>query len=280
MAVLYKCAACGFESDAFSGSACPQCGKNPAQGINPALWLVGLLPVAVVAGLIFVYIHAVHFPRPVIVFWGVSTFVFTILAILLRRAAPTVMKPFPRRPASPQPMIVQLLSVAIGICGFCFFACLLFGFVAFLNWYNAYQRFAGQPYHATTFEVIRPYYQSSAGMHGPDRQVYASGMVEGKKEWMNLLPYLRRMPNGQDELSELVPQGTVIPVYLFPNLRGQTRVQTIGALPPAETNHNAEMGVLRKGSIALAVLGALIFVLVRIRRSCAGGLPTSATAEG
>jgi hypothetical protein len=71
----------------------------------------------------------------------------------------------------------------------------------------------GQPYHATTFQLTRPYYQKSAGMHGPDVAVYASGMVEGKKEWMNLL--LKRAPRDQAELNDSVPPGTVIPVCLF-----------------------------------------------------------------
>jgi hypothetical protein len=178
------------------------------------------------------------------------------------------MQPLPRQQASPQPISVQLLNVAVVVCGVCVFACLLFGFVMVLNLHVAYRRFQGQPFHATAFQVIRPYYQSSAGMHGPDTQVYAKGLVEGKEEWMNLLPYLRRMPHEQAELDDLAPEGTVIPVYLFSNLRGQTRVQMIGALPPAETNHRAEMLALRKWSFALSVLGALLFVLVRIRRYC------------
>jgi hypothetical protein len=174
---------------------------------------------------------------------------------------------------------VPLLTAAIGFCGFCVFACLLFGFVSILNWHIAYRRFHGQPYHETAFQVIRPYYQSSAGMHGPDRSVYARGLVGGDTEWMNLLPYLSRMPQGQAELNGLVPQGTVIPVYLFTHLRGRERVQVIGVLPPAETNYKAEMRALRTWSIALGVLGALVFVLVRIRRACIASSTTSMAAD-
>jgi len=94
----------------------------------------------------------------------------------------------------PLPMSVVLLNLAIAILGLAFLSCLIFGFVAFINAHNAFKRVQGQPYHATTFEVIRPYYQKSAGMHGPDISVYASGMVEGNKEWMSLGPYLKRVP--------------------------------------------------------------------------------------
>jgi hypothetical protein len=94
-------------------------------------------------------------------------------------------------------------------------------------------------------------------------------MVEGKKEWMNLLPYLKRTPHGQAELNDSVPPGTVIPVYLFPNLKGQSRIQVIDVLPPGEASRRTEAWVLRRAPVALAVLGTLILLLVRIRRFCA-----------
>jgi len=171
-------------------------------------------------------------------------------------------------------MSVILLDLTIAILGLAFLVCLLFGFVSFINAHNAFKRVQGQPYHATTFQVTRPYYQKSAGMHGPDVAVYASGMVEGKKEWMNLVPYLKPVPRGrfpqdQAELNDSVPPGTVIPVYLFPNLKGQSRIQVIDVLPPGEASRRTETWVLRRVPVTLAVLGALILLLVRIRRFCA-----------
>jgi hypothetical protein len=166
-------------------------------------------------------------------------------------------------------MSVILLNLTIAILGLAFLACLLFGFVTFTNAYIAVKRVEGQPYHATTFQVIRPYYQKSAGMHGPDVAVYASGMVEGKKEWINLLPYLKREPRGQSELNDSVPPGTVIPVYLFPNFKGQSRIQVIDVLPPGEASRRTETWVLRRAPVALAVVGTLILLSVRIRRFCA-----------
>ncbi len=136
------------------------------------------------------------------------------------------------------------MGLAITILGLAFLVCLLFGFVIFVSAHNAFRRVEGQPYHATTFQVIRPYYQKSAGMHGPDVAVYASGMVEGKKEWMDLLPYLKRAP--------------------------ADRIQLIDILPPGEASRRTETWVLRRAPVALAVLGALILLLVRVRRACAG----------
>jgi hypothetical protein len=161
----------------------------------------------------------------------------------------------------------MLLDFIVALLSFAFFTCLLFGFVAFINAHIAYKRVEGQPYHATTFQLTRSYYQKSAGMHGPDIAVYASGMVEGKKEWMNLLPYLKRAPLDQVELNALVPPGTAIQVYLFPNLKGQSRIQVIDTLPPGEASRRMETSLLRRVPLGLAVMAALILLLLRIRRS-------------
>ena len=178
-------------------------------------------------------------------------------------------EPAPRsfpNPRSSHPRSAIFLNLTIAILGLAFLSCLLLGFVAFMNAHMALKRVQGQPYHATTFQVIRPYYQRSAGAHGPDIAVYASGIVEGNKEWMSLLPYLKPAPRSQSELNDAVPPGTVIPVYLFPNLKGQSRIQVIDALPPGEASRRTEAWVSRRAPLALAVLGALIFLLVRIRR--------------
>jgi hypothetical protein len=182
-------------------------------------------------------------------------------------------RPFPRQLSS-HPTSVLLLDLTIAIFGLAFACCLLFGFVTFINAHNAIKRVQGQPYHATSFQVTRPYYQKSAGMHGPDIAVYASGMVEGNKEWMNLIPYLKRIPRdrfpqNQAEVDDSVPPGTVIPVYVFPNLKGQSRIQVIDVLPPGEASRRTETWVLRRAPVALAALAALILLLLRIRRSCA-----------
>jgi hypothetical protein len=268
MAAAHQCPTCGFECDSFTDLSCPQCGRKFLRAGSFLPWLAGLAQVALVTGVMFAF----HFPRPVIVFFGLATLFSTVLGLRRRRSTSPTGKPSPR-PLSSQPISVILLSLAIAVLGFAFLCCLLFGLVAFLNAHNAVERVQGQPYHATTFQVTRPYYQRSAGMHGPDIAIYASGMVEGEKEWMNLVPYLRRdprdrLPQNQGEVNDVVPPGTVIPVYLFPNLKGQSRIEVIDVLPPGEASRRTETWVLQRAPVALAVLGALIFLLVRIRRFC------------
>ncbi len=118
-------------------------------------------------------------------------------------------------------------------------------------------------------ELSREHGVSEATLYGWNSKY--GGMAEGKKERMNLLPYLKRAPSDrfpedQAELDDSVPPGTVIPVSLFPNLKGQSRIQVIDVLPPGEASRRTETWVLRHAPVALAVLGGLIFLLVRIRR--------------
>lgn len=256
---MAKCPSCGFEADNFPGNACPQCGKKflPVMTILP--WLIALSQSALVIG----FMLAFHFPRPMMFFFVAAIFLSTAFAGRLRRNPParttTVKQP-------PPPFSVQALTIAIGAVGFALLASLLFGFVMFMNSWESWHRYRNQDYHTTTFHVIRPYYQPSTSSHG-STQIYASGMVEGRKEWMNLQPYLTTRPHDQDDLDRFVPPATVIPVYLFPDLKGYGRVQLIGPLPPAETNYKQAMLVLNRGMAIVGILGAILFVLVRLRRS-------------
>jgi hypothetical protein len=267
MAAMNKCAACGFESDNFPDSICPQCGKKlPASApSSPLILAFAFLQAALITG----FLLAFHFPRPLIAFAAPASFIVTLLASRLRRAAP-VAQPRMRRAQPSQPLAVRLIDLAIAFCGVTFVLCLLFGFVIFMNSRDAWQRMQGQPYHATTFQVTSVYYQKyyEATSRTLRAHVFASGIVEGKKEWMDLLPYLRTTPHDRYELEDLVPRGTVIPVYLFPSLSGQARVQLIGPIPPAEANYDQATWVLKHGLIALGILALFIFVLVLIRRAC------------
>ena len=274
MAAAHRCPACGFESDNFPDRACPQCGNKLPRPVSVLPWLAALVHVFLLTAFMFAF----HLPRPIIAFFALVSFFAAVLSFRLRRRALASPKPLPR-PVSSQPTSVIRLNLIIAALSLAFLACLLFGFVIFINAYNAVQRVQGQPYHATTFQVIRPYYQKSAGMHGPDISVYTSGMVEGNKEWMNLRPYLKRNPSNQAELDSLVPPGTTIPVYLFPNLKGRSRIQVIDALPPGEAGRRTEMLVLRRVPVVVAVLGALIFLLIRIRRSYASSAAQTIAAS-
>jgi hypothetical protein len=127
----------------------------------------------------------------------------------------------------------------IAICGSLFVLGSLFGFVFYMNTSSQEQLYQGATYHATTFRVTSVRYSrvwSMDGQHGGHFETYASaiGIVEGQKESMDLLPYVNAIPRDQYQLMDWVPEGTVIPVYLFPTLRGVNRIQIIGAVPTAE----------------------------------------------
>ena len=60
---------------------------------------------------------------------------------------------------------------------------------------------------------------------------YASGMVDGNREWMSLRPYLPTVPRSEAELDQRVPIGTSIPIDLFPEMKGRLRVRVYSDTP-------------------------------------------------
>jgi hypothetical protein len=84
---------------------------------------------------------------------------------------------------------------------------------------------------------------------------------------MSLRPYLHGTPRDEAELEERVPIGTSIPIYLFPNMKGRLRVEVYTKVP-TEVYHRAAMTALNYGLGGLAVAGAILFVLLRLRAAC------------
>jgi len=159
-----------------------------------------------------------------------------------------------------------MVGFAIVLTGFAMFCILLFGFVMFLNSWNRWHEYDGQPFHRSDFVVKNVYYQKQS----KSRSFYASGTVEGQREWISLQPYLHRMPRSQAEAETSVPTGTSIQIYFFPNMKGRARVQVYEDTPPAESAHQMAMKTLNTSLLWLAITGAALFVLTRIRGWCVG----------
>jgi hypothetical protein len=163
---------------------------------------------------------------------------------------------------TPKPPItagIWLLDLMIAICGSLFVLGSLFGFVFYMNSSSREQLYQGAPYHATTYRVTSVQYSvvwlggGGKGIHS-ETNASAIGIVEGQKESMDLLPYLNRIPRDQHQLMGWVPEGTVIPVYLFPTLRGQSRIQLIHAVPTKEWYRGRATWASNR---ALPVVGAI-----------------------
>ena len=259
MAGTLKCPACGFEGDNFQGRVCPQCNKKLPPAISSGPWIGALIQ------LIFAltFMGVFHFPRPMM-FVAVGFILIGTLVTSLRRNSAA--QPKPRPAPVRQTPAATMLGIAIGACAFGLLGGLLFCFVTFMNSWSTYQRLQGQSYHAASFQVTRVYLQRGTSKNSNTR-IFASGMVEGRKEWMDLFPYLKRTPSDQAELESLVPEGMVISVYLFPSLNGYARIQLIGTLPPAEAQYKRAMSTLNWGLVALGIGVAILFVLNRLRRS-------------
>ena len=70
------------------------------------------------------------------------------------------------------------------------------------------------------------------------------------------------------ELVRLIPAGTTIPVYYFPDLKDAARVRFVGNLPPAEQGQKNTTNVLHYGALGLAMCAGGVLALIPLRRMC------------
>jgi hypothetical protein len=173
-------------------------------------------------------------------------------------------------PQPPATLGTRLLDVLIAICATVFVFALLYVFTSYMNTSPRAELYDGAPYHATTFRVISVHYErrvvvGAEGVTSTQTIASAAGIVEGQKEWMDLLPYI--FPKDQDQLRQAFPEGTVIPVYLFPTLRGENRIQRVGGAPPAEQYQQKVAWITNRALPVAAALGMLTALLTFMRVS-------------
>jgi hypothetical protein len=259
MASTRQCPKCAFDLTDSAARTCPACGTKIDTLAGTSIWWGALIQFTISGVFMLVF----GFPRIMIAIFGALIIVATALSPWLK-AQSAARAAIAKRPVS-RPVLLRVLSIGIAFCSFVFVAILLFGFVIFMNAWSRWQQYDGASYHRGDFQVTRVYYQTHT-RGGPD--VFASGTVDGQREWMNLQPYLHTVPQDELDLDSRVPVGTSIPVYVFPDLQGRSRVQVFNGVPPAEANHRTAIAALNYGLGGLALAGGLIFVLVRLRRAC------------
>lgn len=169
-------------------------------------------------------------------------------------------------PKMPITAAIWLLDVMIAISGTLLVLASMFVFACYMNWSSGAELYNGAPYHAAKFRVTRVEFirRVTVGVDGAtssEAAVYADGVVDGQRESMNLWPYLHTLPQNQEQLKSWVPEGTVISVYLFPTLRGQNRIQLIGAIPTAEGYQRQVTWVSNRALPVVGVIGVLTALL-------------------
>jgi hypothetical protein len=234
-------------------------GSKTAAGPGAKLWIGALFQFAMAT--IFMVIF--RFPKFMIVIFGVVIAVGTALSAWAKQR-PLANPRAPQQPVA-HPTLLRVIGLGIALCSIAFLCFLLFGFVIFINNWNDWHRYQGQPYHVSTFQVTHTYFQR-VGKGGID--AYASGMVDGNKEWMGLRPYLPTVPRSQGELDARVPAGTSIPIYLFPQMKGRMRVRMYDNTPTAEAYRRAAMNAVNYGLGGVALCATVIFLLTRLRGIC------------
>ncbi len=259
MGIVRKCPKCGFDLSNATSPICPGCG-TPALVIPRARkWVGAAIQIALSTTFMLVF----GFPKVMIVVFATLIVVVTALSTLVKPRPPGT-PVAPQRPVS-NPLLFKILSIAIALCSLALVCILLFGFVMFMDEWDRWHQYEGHRYERTNFVVTKAYFQTHT-RGGPS--IYASGTVEGNKEWMSLGPYLNFVPRSQDELDTQVGVGTVIPIYFFPDMKGRARLQVLSEPPPAEASRRAAMSTLHSSLLGLAVTAGILFLLFLLRRSC------------
>jgi hypothetical protein len=258
MGIVRKCLKCGFDLSNATSPICPGCGTPALVLPRARRWIGASIQIA----LSTIFMLVFGFPKVMIVVFAALIVAGTAVSTLVR-PRPAGAPVAPQRPVS-NPLLFKIVSIAIALCSFAMVSILLFGFVMFMNAWDRWHRYEGHRYERTDFVVKQVYYQAHRG--GPD--IYASGIVEGNKEWMSLRPYLNYVPRSQEELDSRVGAGTVIPVYFFPDIKGRSRVQVLSDPPPAEASRRTAMSTLNSSLIGLGITAGIIFLLFLLRRSC------------
>jgi len=258
MPFVGKCGKCGLDITDPLAKVCPICGTGLAPASRKPLWIIALFQISIAT----IFMLLFHFPKWMIPAFAGMILVGTLTGSLVKPQGATVTR-VPQLVPS-RPILFRIVSLGIAICAVGCFSCLLFGFVIFMNSWNDWHRYEGQPFHVTTFQVTRVYYQKQP----KSVDIYASGIVDDQREWMSLQPYLQTRPRNEAELDERVPAGTLIPIYLFPELKGRSRVRVYADTPPAEAYQQTAIKAANHGLIGLAACGALLFILTRMRQLC------------
>ncbi|HZP02398.1 MAG TPA: zinc ribbon domain-containing protein [Terriglobia bacterium] len=259
MAFVRKCPKCGLDLTDTSATKCPVCGASLFVVPRRGIWFAGLCQIVLVTTFMLLF----GFPKFMILIFSAVIVIATIFSAWIkpRQQAP---RTAPQRPIS-SPILLKVIGFFIALSSLVCVALVLFGFVIFMNAWTRWHQYEGQTYHRADFQVKRVYYQKRA-KGGADMS--ASGMVEGRIEYMSLLPYLRTVPRSAEDLDARVPVGTVIPIYLFPNLTGRARVQLYDPVPPAEASHRMAVSTVKNFLLALALMAGVLFVLSRLRELC------------
>ena len=218
------------------------------------------------------FLVAFGYPRTIVIVNAGLTLLAVSLSLRLKARRTRSIPPGAQR-AVAHPVLFKIFDLGVAAFSFLTFATLMFSFVILMNGRIKSQTYDGRSYHVADFTVGRVYYKEYTTIGGKHtitthHEAIASGMVEGKQEWMDLMPFLHIAPHSQSELENRVAAGTVIRVYLFPDLKGQARAVYDSGVLPAEQGQREESGALRYGPLGAVGGAGIVFVLVQLRAAC------------
>jgi hypothetical protein len=255
---VQKCPKCGLDSAGSEAMVCPACGTPLFVRSSGHIWIPALVQFALAAVFMLVF----HFPKFMIAIFGGFCLVGTLAANFLKSRG-VWQRNQPQKPV-PQSRSYKLVSIGVALCTLAILCILLFGSVMFANEWMRWHEYEGQRFHRSEFQVTRSYYQKTSKSYS----AYARGTVEGQVEWMSLYRYLDTVPHSQAEIENLVPAGTTIPIYYFPEMKGRARVQLDEGDPPAEASRRQAFETLHNAGLALAAAIAVLLLFLWMRNAC------------
>lgn len=167
------------------------------------------------------------------------------------------------------PNLLRVANMGVALSGAFLFMSFLASFVMFMNAREDAQQESVGTYHPSSFRVLQSYWQK--GTPGTPRtpssptRAFARGLLEGKEEWMDLIPFLTFITKDQETVLRLFPAGMVLPVYYNPQLQGEYRVRLLGPVLPSEANRRTQWVVAKYGILALLLTGLMLLGFLRLR---------------
>lgn len=246
------------------GKQCPKCGAVAALD-----WQRWMGPIQVIGAIGFLAV--LQFPWQVMVVLTALVAANAFLRHKSRTAALTREEIAKQEQNAGRPNLLRVANLGVALSGAFFLVSFMVAFVMFMNARERRQRLSEGHYHASTFRVLRSYWQkgrpSTLGQgFSSESRTAARGLVDGHEESMDLQPLLGFVPKDEETVVRLVPPGTEIPVYYDPELRGDYRVRFRGDSPPGVASRNAMPVIAKYGVVALAVTGILLIAFLRLRR--------------
>ncbi len=183
------------------------------------------------------------------------------------------------------PSLVPMANIGVLLTGALLLTGAMFSFVVFMSARERAARESVGRYRETMFCVGRAYWRRErpgyGGLRGSGSEIIrAQGTVEGRREFIDLMPLFTRGGQSQAAIDRLFPPGASIHVYYNPQATGDDRVRFWSWTPPSASAAREARSSATFGAAWTLICAASLLLSIRFRRWCLGSNPLTAAAPG